>query len=211
MSTERTVTAVKSYDKRRVRVVLDDGDCEFLLYLGECRRLHLTEGMRMTEADYHYIVEEILKPRARKKVLYALKDCDKTRAQLLTKLKQGGYPQEVIDDALAFLEKYRFVDDGRYAENYVASMRGKSSKREIEAKLRAKGISRQDAAESLAELMAEDEYTACRRALCKYCGRKTPAEVTEDRAAKQRAYAYLARKGYSFETIEHAFLHAEEE
>ena len=207
------ITQIKDYDKKRREVILDDGALHFLLYPGELRARGLKAETELSGEAYRSIVEEILKPRARKRVLYCLKDSDKTRAQILTKLRQGMYPQEVIDDALQFLEAHHFVDDRRYAENYVEELKGKKSRREIAAKLYARGISGAQAREVMEEALgAEDEYAACRKALLGKLGRsaaQAKQELPPDE--KRRAYAFLARKGFSGDAIEYSFRHLDEE
>lgn len=208
------ISRIKDYDKKRREVILDDGALHFLLYLGELRARHLKAETELTEEAYRSIVEEILKPRARKRVLYYLKDSDKTRAQILTKLRQGMYPQEVIDDALQFLEAHHFVDDRRYAENYVEELKGRKSRREIAAKLYARGISGEQAREIMEDALGkEDEYEACRKALLKKLGRRAAdgAEQELPSDEKRRAYAFLARRGFSADAIEYSFRHLKEE
>ena len=197
------ITEIRDYDKKRKKIVLDDGEESFLLYNGELRALSLREGCELSEEQREKIMEEILKPRAKKKVLYYLKDSDKTSAQIRLKLRQGLYPQEAIDAAMAFLEQHRFVDDRRYAENYTEELKGKKSRREIIAKLKERGISAGDIQEVLqAGISAEDEYAACEKALQGKLGRHR-SELSD--AEKQKAYAFLARKGYAHDAIEHAF------
>lgn len=196
------ISEIKEYDKKRKKIVLEDSAESFLLYDGELRALSLKEGDELSDLQRQKIIEEILKPRAKKKVLYYLKDSDKTSAQIRLKLRQGLYPPEVIDDALSFLERHRFVDDRRYAETYAEELKGKKSRREIIAKLKERGISGSDIQEVLENLEPEDEYAACEKALRGRLGRK--ARELND-AEKQKAYAFLARKGYAFDAIEHAF------
>ncbi|MDO4265031.1 MAG: regulatory protein RecX [Eubacteriales bacterium] len=196
------ISGIREFDKKRKKIILDEGAESFLLYNGELRTLALREGEELSGAQREKIFEEILKPRAKKKVLYYLKDSDKTSAQIRLKLKQGGYPQEIIEDALAFLERHRFVDDKRYAETYTGELKGKKSRREIIAKLKERGISGSDIQEALENLNPEDEYAACEKALRGRLGRKRTELSDPDR---QKAYAFLARKGYSYDAIEHAF------
>lgn len=238
------ISEIADYDKKRKKVILEEGAESFLLYLGELRRLRLRAEEDLSEAQYQAIVQDILIPRARKKALYLLKDSDRTKAQVTRKLREGLYPQAVIDDVLAFLEAHQFVDDSRYAERYVEALKEKRSKREIAAKLYQRGIQREAAAEQLDELTEEDERGACLRVLRQQYGRKLmqaaetleeleeaglltgrygageDAEEGAERAAEQRAealalrrraYAYLARRGFSHDSINYAFLHLQEE
>ncbi|MDO4488820.1 MAG: regulatory protein RecX [Eubacteriales bacterium] len=171
--------------------MLDEGSVTFLLYKGELKSLK--EGMELSDEAYEKIIEDILLPRAKKRVLYYLKNADKTEFQIKSKLRDGFYPEEVIDKVMDFLHKYRLSDDERFARSFIEAKSGSYSKREIEAKLYAKGLKGEKVKEILSEMSGEDEYEACEKALRKH--------FVNDRA---KDYAFLARKGYSFDAIEHA-------
>ncbi|MCR5161337.1 MAG: recombination regulator RecX [Lachnospiraceae bacterium] len=217
-----TITEVRQYDNKRNKVTLDNGEVTFLLYKGECRRFHLTPGTaagagqtgamagrgeagpgasapELSDADLRSILDEILLPRAKKRVLYYLKNADKTRDQIRRKLKEGWYPESVIEQTFQFLDKYGFADDTRYAEELIGELKGRKSAREIEQKLFQKGIRGDAVREQLGELTQEDEYTACEKALKK----KYPAGIKKE--DRNRAYAFLARRGFAYDAIEHAF------
>jgi len=201
----RIVSAVVAYDKKRWKVTLDEGVVTFLLYRGEMKQAGLrapkenaggeagSEAQAISEETWQKIRDVILLPRAKKRVLFYLKNGDKTEFQMRRKLQEGFYPQEVIDEVIAFLRKYRLADDARYTENYVRELRGKHSRREIEAKLYAKGLKGETVKEVLSEIPQEDEYGAAEKALSK--------RRSGDR---KKDYAYLARKGFSYDAIEHA-------
>lgn len=195
------ITEITSFDNKRNKVTLDYGEVTFLLYKGECRKAGIgtdrqTHGV-LSDERYESIINDILLPRAKKRVMYYLKNADKTRDQIRRKLKEGMYPDEVIEQTFAFLDKYGFADDERYAEQYIEELRGSRSSREIAMKLKQRGIAGSCISDKLKELTREDEYEACGRALAK----KYPAGVTaEDR---QKAYGYLARRGFGFDAIDH--------
>lgn len=199
------VTRVTAYDRKRMKVTLDEGDVTFLLYNGEARaygiRLQREEEASgaeeqavLSEESLSKIFAEVLVPRAKKRCLYYLKNGDHSESQIRRKLTEGLYPEEVISEAVAFLRKYRFADDRRFAENLLESYRGLRSRREIEAKLYEKGVPREVSAEVLLSLTEEDEGTACRKALS---GRHT--------GDRKKDLAYLLRKGFSYESCEMAF------
>lgn len=210
------ISEIKAYDKKRKQVILDDGAETFLLYGGELRRFSLKEGEELPEKLLARITEEILKPRAKKRALYYLKNGDKTKTQMMTKLRKELYPEAVIEETLQFLSLHHFVDDRRFAETYIEELRGKRSGREILQKLRERGISQEEAREALdlAEL-SEDEYEACERALRGKLGRRFHSVYRAEEEAqealseeeKRRAYMFLCRKGFSRDAIEHCFSH----
>ncbi|MDO4438578.1 MAG: regulatory protein RecX [Eubacteriales bacterium] len=196
------ITQIKEYDKKRRKIILDDGGCVFLLYTGELRKLRLKEGDELGEEEYYAIEKDILIPRAKKRVLYYLKNGSKTRAEVIRKLKESFYPENAINEAVAFLEGYSFIDDKRYAESFVGSKKGKYSRRELEAKLYQKGVSKEEIKEALEEISDDEELEACIKLLRK---RIKSEDALVDPAEKRKNYAYLMRKGYSYDTVEKAF------
>ena len=212
------ITEITSFDNKRNKVTLDYGEVTFLLYKGECRRLGISvqdtdtdntdskQSLELSEEVYRSIMDEILLPRAKKRVLYYLKSADKTREQIRRKLKEGYYPDEIIEETFRFLDRYGFADDDRYAEQYTEELRGNKSRKEIALKLKERGISREKAADIIAGLCDEDEYNACAKALKK----KYMHGIGGSREDRQKAYAYLARRGFSYDAIEHAMLNLHE-
>ena len=196
------ITEITSYDNKRNKVTLDYGEVTFLLYKGECGRLGIADGSKndqpLSDEQYDGIMSDILLPRAKKRVLYYLKSADKTRDQIRRKLRESLYPETIISETFDFLDRYGFADDRRYAKQYAEELRGTKSSREIAQKLSQRGISRQDIEEQLISLTQEDEYAACDKAL----QRKYPKGITADE--RRKAYAYLARRGFAYDAIEHA-------
>ena len=84
-----------------------------------------------------------------------LKAKDYTKRQLTDKLKQGAYPDEIIEEALAYVESYGYIDDRRYARNFIEYHIGTRSRRRIENDLQQKGIRRELIALAFDELLGE--------------------------------------------------------
>jgi len=192
------VNEVTAYDRKRWKVTLDEGALTFLLYTGELKSLGIersegTENRALSEDQLNSFLTGILLPRAKKRALYYLKGGDKTEFQIKSKLKESFYPEEIISEVITFLRKYRLADDARYAENYVEEMKGSRSRREMEAKLYAKGLKGEQVKQLLSEVPKDAEYSACEKAL-----RKHPPKD------KKKDAAYLMRKGFSWDAIEHA-------
>ena len=196
------ITQIKDYDKKRKKIILDDGEIVFLLYLGELRRLRLKEGEDISTEVYSSIEKDILIPRAKKRVLYYLKNGEKTRTEVVRKLKESFYPENVIANAVTFLENYSFIDDKRYADSFVESKKKKYSRRELEAKLYQKGVSKEEIREALGDISDADELENCIRLLRK---RVKSEEMLSDPAERRKSFAYLMRKGYGYEVVEKAF------
>lgn len=193
------VMQISGLDKKRMRIFLEDGR-SFVLYRGEVRRYSLEEGAELSAGQYEEICSEILKKRARRRTMHLLEKMDRTEAQIREKLRQGFYPEEIIEDAVAYVKGYHYLDDSRYAENYVRNQMEKKSPRKIQMELMAKGIDRE-----LAEKALEEE---CQREneqelILKWVEKKHYSAQTADLKEKQRMYQFLMRKGFQSDDILH--------
>ena len=195
----KIITGVENYDSRRNKVTLDYGEVTFLLYKKESAALGIRQGEEIPEEKYLGIRNDILLKRAEKKALYYMKSSDRTESEIRKKLKEGLYPEDIAEDAIVWLKSHGFVDDERYAEDYISGLSGRHSRREIEAKLYKKGLRGEEVKELLKEKVTdEDEYAACESILHK----KYPSGVPA--GEKQKAYGFLIRKGFSYDAAEHA-------
>lgn len=192
------IDKIEPLDKRRSRVYLD-GEFAFALYNGEIRRYRLEEGYEIEEPLYEEILRETVCRRARERALYLLRDMDRTEHELRAKLKSGGYPDPAIEEALAFLKEYHYVDDAAYARNYVEAHGGKKSRAQLMQSLWRKGIDRA-LAEELYEEIRPDTAEQIQRLLRKkgYTGQEVSREE------KGKLAAYLMRRGFSWEEARNA-------
>lgn len=144
-------------------------------------------------------MEEELSKRAKLRALRLLEMKDRTEAELRQKLKEDGYPEEMIDVALQYVKKFGYVEDNRYAENFIQSRRNSKSKREIQVALYQKGLDREVVQSALENCYdGEDETATIRRILEK---KRYHQEEATDRDRK-KMYAYLSRKGFRYEDIQ---------
>ncbi len=189
------IVSVEPLDKRRSKVLTDEG-LAFPLYNGELETYGLREGQELSGSVYEEILRTVLCPRAKERLLHLLKMSDKTETELRRRLRDGGYPSEAVEEAIAYGKRYRYVDDRRYTENYVASAAAGKSRRRIEAELAGKGISRELAEACLAETEI-DEAGQIERLLQKRGYDRETADLKE----QQKTMAYLSRRGFSYEAI----------
>ncbi len=199
------VTQIAGISKARYRVSLD-GQFAFVLYKGELRQFHIKENQELSEEAYRSIMTQILPKRAKLRSMNLLQTKDYTRKQLEDKLKQGEYPAECIEEALAYVESYGYIDDRRYARDFIEyHLQGKSRKR-IEADLMRKGIAKEIIGKAFDELenlgVEQNEVTMIRELLRK---KKYFAE-TATRQEQQKMYGFLYRKGFQSDAIGKALL-----
>lgn len=171
---EYIIAEVENYDSKRNKVKLDAVEVTFLLYKGECRKYGIERGKLLSEEQYTELIEAVLVPRARKRVLYYLKNADRTREQIKRKLREGMYPEQVIDRVFEFLDRYGFADDEGYAERYADELKADRSAAEIRQKLLQRGVDRTVIDRTMEELTEEDELAACLACLRKRYRRGFP-------------------------------------
>ena len=194
------VTQIAEASKSRSRVYLD-GQCAFVLYKGELRQFHIKEGQELSEESYQQIMTQILPKRAKLRSMNLLQSRDYTKRQLEDKLRQGDYPQECIEEAVAYVESYGYIDDRRYARDFIEYHIQSKSRTRIETDLMRKGIAKDIIREAFDELenlgVEQDESVMIRDLLQKkkyYPGTATKQE-------QQKMYGFLFRKGFSSEAI----------
>lgn len=197
------VTQISEVSKSRSRIFLD-GQFAFILYKGELRQFQIKEGQELNEECYRQIMTEILPKRAKLRSMNLLQSRDYTRKQLEDKLKQGEYPQECIEEALSYVESYGYIDDRRYAGDYIEYHIQNKSRMRIETDLMRRGISKEvihRAFEVLGDMgVVQDEAALIRDLLNKkkYCAH------TATKQEQQKMYGFLYRKGFSSEAISRA-------
>ena len=185
------------YGKTRCKIIMDDGQA-ILLYNGEIIKLHIEEGGEIDEGTYERVILPLLKKRALERVVHILETSDKTEAELRRKLKESFYPPEAIDYAIDYCKKHHYVDDRRYAENYVKYRASGKSRRIIMQELTAKGIDK----ETVEELLNTAEIDESEQIAAELKKRHYSSDM--DDKDKQRIFAVLARKGYSWGQIQSA-------
>lgn len=197
------ITAIEELSKARSRVWID-GEFAFVLYKGELRLYRIREGEEISEETLKTIRQEVLPKRAKLRAMNLLKSREYTTKQLHDKLKQGGYPEDMITLALDYVASYHYTDDLRYAVSYMQSHETDKSRRRIEQDLMRKGIGKETLEKAWQTWEArggeQDEQQMISELLEKrgYCPRE--ADLRE----KQRLYGFLMRRGFSGEQVRKA-------
>lgn len=194
------VTDILDYDKKKVLIELD----EYLilpLYKGEIRTYHIEKDMELSEETYHEIIEILLPKRVKLRAMKLLEKRSYTREKLRCKLAEGKYPEEMIEAALDYVTSYGYLDDVRYAEEYIRCYSESRSKRRILQDLCSKGISGENAEKAwlhYEEQFAEiDESTQ----IMEHLRKKHFCIENADHKEIAKMMSYLYRKGYSMDSI----------
>ena len=192
------ITEICPYGKMKSRVLTDEG-LVFSVYRSELNKYGLEEGRELTEEVLEGVLYPLLKKRAVERVVRLLKEKDYTEAELMRKLLLSYCPEECARQAVQWALERHYVDDRRYAENYIRWHAEGKSRRRILLDLQEKGVPR-EVAEELLETTPPDEEAQILRELRKRRFDPEHADLKE----RKRTAAFLMRKGYSWAQIESA-------
>ena len=200
----RTITKIEDLDKKRSKVYLDE-EFAFVLYKGELSQYHIFLGNTIEEKVYQQILNEILSKRAKKRCLNLLQKKTYTEYQLRKKLKEGFYPDELIEEAVEYVKSYHYIDDYRYACEFIFYHKDTESRKKIEEKLRKKGISQEvlQRAQDDSYDDGEEENVELNLAI-KLLEKKHYNQEIMETKEKQKLFAFLSRKGISISIIKKA-------
>lgn len=150
------VTRIEEITKAKCKIYLDE-EFAFVLYKGELRMFHIKEDGELSPEDYQEITGKILPKRAKLRAMNLLKSRPYTEYQLSKKLKDGGYPQEIIEEALDYVKSFHYVDDRQYAMDYMEYHKDGKSRNQLVKALLTKGIPQSLIQECFEEVVGEDK------------------------------------------------------
>lgn len=197
------VTQIVELSKTRSKVYIEQ-EFAFVLYKGELRLYHVREGEELSEEDYNRILAEVLPKRAKLRAMNLLMKREYTKEELRRKLKQGYYPEQIIEEALDYVESYRYIDDLRYAVSYITYHEKDKSCRQIDQHLMQKGISKDTQEKAWQEWEEKGGRQDEQAMIEKLLQKRHYEQETADTKERQRTYAFLLRKGFSGEAVRKA-------
>lgn len=186
------VESVEQLSKGKRRLHLDNGEV-WVLYSGELRMCSLVEGMELTQAQYEKIRYEIIGKRAKKRAMHLLERMDRTEQQLRKKLLESEYPEDLAEEAIAYVKRFHYVDDARYADCYVRLRGAAKSRGKLLAELQSKGVDRELANRVLSEHEGDRNEPQMIRELMSKRGYDPQTASLQD---QRRMYGYLMRRGF---------------
>ncbi len=197
------VSELRELDKKRVKVFLD-GDFAFVLYKGELKEYKVREGQELDPACYRQITEDLLPKRCKLRAMNLLQKKDYTERQLRDKLVEGLYSSEIVDEAIEYVKSYRYLDDDRYARDYIVYHMESRSRARIMQDLMGKGIAKDVITGAIEELYAGDDGEAELEQIRSLLIKKHYDPENCDFKEKQKIMAFLMRKGFSMDMIRRA-------
>ena len=172
--------------------------------MARIRRQHfakcpLKEGQAVDPEAWLSRAAAVQFPDAWEAALTSLEAADRTAKDIATSLRRRGYVAPAIDAVVARLTETGLVNDARYAER-LAEVQSKKpvGVYAFRRRLRAKGISEDDAEAALDAFDDEQQAAACLAAAQKLARRYADLPAREARAKLSQA---LARRGFGWDAI----------
>lgn len=190
------ITEIRPKEKGKLEIRFASG-VALALYRSELRALTpqeeqmLRQDGHISEALYRKLTEMVTL-RAKKRAMYLLMRMERTERQLREKLTQNGYPAECIDGAVDYVKQFHYVDDLRYAKNYVRYRQEKKSRKRLEIDLQKKGVSGDLIERALCKEFVSDETEQIRELLAR---RHYDAAEADDKT-RRRTWQFLLRRGF---------------
>lgn len=182
---------VESLGRGKYRIQFDNG-VTGLLYGSEIRGMQLEPETYVSEEQYQQLIQDIIGKRAKKRALHLLERMDRSEQQLREKLLASEYPESCVEDAINYVKRFHYVDDTRYAENFIRCSKERMSRQQIKQKLMTKGISRDIVNKAVECEYDVEESEHIRRLLAK---KYYNVDTCDDREFR-RVYQYLLRRGF---------------
>ncbi len=200
------ITDIVELDKKRSKVFID-GEFAFVLYKGELRDYKIKVGNEISQSAYDEITRVVLSKRAKLRAMNLLQKKDYTEKQLRDKLTEGLYSQELMDEAIDYVKSFKYLDDERFARDYITYHMTMRSRNRIVQDLVQKGIDKDLLMPILDEIYEEAgsesgedvELEQIQKLLI-----KKHYDKGMDYKDKQKIMAFLMRRGYSMDKIRRA-------
>lgn len=183
------VTGLINLTKNKIKVEFDES-FECVLYASEIRKLGIELDATILDEEILLFMKEVVLKRAKKKAMDLLIRSDKTEKELRDKLKKDGYPEFIIDQTLAYVHSFHYINEENQLENYIRYHSRGKSKIILKQELVKKGFDRELITTYLDELYNEEDELKI--AVKKKIGAKESISQKE----KEKIFGYLFRKGF---------------
>jgi len=196
-----TITALVAQKKNpdRVNVYLDG---KFAFGLAAIEAVRLRRGQTLTDADVERLQAADDVEKAREKALRFLGNRPRSEWEVRQNLLKAGYGDATIDRVLERLRGVALVDDAAFAKYWIDNRTQFKPRGEVALRqeLRRRGVDREVIDAVLEEGGHADDQAAIQAALAKADRyRQLPRPEFS-----QKLGAYLARRGFDYETVREA-------
>jgi regulatory protein len=198
-----TITKIEKQKNSQKRYsIYMDGEFKFGLAEQDLLYFKFKEGTDITLERYNYIMEYILYTKAKDKAYRYLGYKARTEKELTDKLIEQQYPQEIITRIIEQFKDYGYINDQSYVVSHINNrVKYKPmAKKMLKYELIQKGVAR-DIIDDTVENFNINELNMAIELLQK----KVKAKTQMDEKEIKRAYNYLLRRGFDYDTVNKAF------
>lgn len=200
-----TVTKIEEITSKKARIFIDN-EFAFVLYKGELRLYKIREGKEIGKDEYREITEKLLPKRAKLRSMNLLKSRAYTEKQLRDKLFLGEYKENIVNEAIEYVKSYGYIDDRKYAKDFIAYHMDNKSRKRIDMDLYGKGIDRNIVQEMWEEMLEEGEQPDEISIAGELLRKKNFNPDLATNKEKQKMWAFLYRKGFNMDIIRRVLL-----
>ena len=180
---------IKDYKEEKIQIHL-----ETLYSYG------LLSKKEIYEQEFEEMMSENEKKLTKQKALKTLSMANKTKKELILKLRQSKFSSDAIDYAMSFVDEYDFIDEENIAKTLVEGKYSKKrySKRAMVSKLRQKGIDSNVINDSVKDISDDEEFENAM-----YFAQKKLKTIRDDDKYKVRnkLMSALSYRGFSYYII----------
>lgn len=195
-----TVTAIQSQvrDPDRVSVFID-GTFAIGIARDVADAFGLHKDQMLDEALLANLMARNFVHKATTTALNLLSYRPRSEGEIRRELQQGKYPDSTIEQVLARLRDWHYVDDADFAQRWIEnrSAHRPRASRLLAQELKAKGIQPEITAEAIAEADIDEASDAL--ALARQRSRQL--HELDPQVRERRLTGFLARRGYGFDVI----------
>jgi regulatory protein len=195
-----TITAIQVQRRDNARVnIFIDGSFSFGLHMDIQLDHRLTTGTVLDEEAIAQLLREDEVKKAITASLNLIAYRPRAAGELRSKLREKGYSPEAIDAATNRMQELNYLDDGAFAERWVASRQNTRprSERMLKRELAQKGIDRETIEQTIEEAGVDEFGDALALAQKKAAS----MGALEGDVRSRRISGLLARRGYGYDII----------
>lgn len=126
---------------------------------------------------------------------------DRTKKEIIEKLKQKGYDENTISQQISFLEEYGYINDVNYAQKFINDCISikKWGNRRIYTELVRKGIAK----EIIESLLIENDNENEEEILLSEFKKRFSNSDLSNMKERRRIFAYFLRRGFKSSSIQY--------
>ena len=183
------------------RSIFLDGEFYCGVAADTAARFSLRPGMEIDENELKDMLHEEDFSEAKNYVYRILARRMYTNKEIRDKLSERGYTAEIIQDVIAAMERYGYLNDKTFAEEWIRSRMQTKPKGKIALRqeLARKGIERSIIEDALSRIFGDSKELDTALDLARR--RVKSYSKDEPETARRKLWSFLLRRGFDFETV----------